>query len=138
MDRTFSIIKPDATKRNITGEINSIIEKNGLRIIAQKRIILSQENAKEFYSIHKDKPFFNDLIEYMTSHPVVLQVLQSNDAVNKYREVMGSTNPKEAKEGTIRSKFGLNIQENSVHGSDSKENADIEISFFFNENEIVG
>ncbi len=138
MDRTFSIIKPDATKRNITGEINSIIEKNGLKIIAQKRIILSQENAKEFYSIHKDKPFFNDLIEYMTSHPVVLQVLQSNDAVNKYREVMGSTNPKEAKEGTIRSKFGLNIQENSVHGSDSKENADIEISFFFNENEIVG
>ncbi len=138
MDRTFSIIKPDATKRNITGEINSIIEKNGLRIIAQKRIILSQENAKEFYSIHKDKPFFNDLIKYMTSHPVVLQVLQSNDAVNKYREVMGSTNPKEAKEGTIRSKFGLNIQENSVHGSDSKENADIEISFFFNENEIVG
>ena len=138
MDRTFSIIKPDATKRNITGEINSIIEKKGLKIIAQKRIILSQENAKEFYSIHKDKPFFNDLIEYMTSHPVVLQVLQSNDAVNKYREVMGSTNPKEAKEGTIRSKFGLNIQENSVHGSDSKENADIEISFFFNENEIVG
>ena len=138
MIRTFSIIKPDATKRNITGEINSIIEKNGLKIIAQKRIILSQENAKEFYSIHKDKPFFNDLIEYMTSHPVVLQVLQSNDAVNKYREVMGSTNPKEAKEGTIRSKFGLNIQENSVHGSDSKENADIEISFFFNENEIVG
>ena len=138
MSLTFSIIKPDATKRNITGEINSIIEKNGLRIIAQKRIILSQENAKEFYSIHKDKPFFNDLIEYMTSHPVVLQVLQSNDAVNKYREVMGSTNPKEAKEGTIRSKFGLNIQENSVHGSDSKENADIEISFFFNENEIVG
>ena len=138
MDRTFSIIKPDATKRKITGEINSIIEKNGLRIIAQKRIILSQENAKEFYSIHKDKPFFNDLIEYMTSHPVVLQVLQSNDAANKYREVMGSTNPKEAKEGTIRSKFGLNIQENSVHGSDSKENADIEISFFFNENEIVG
>ena len=138
MDRTFSIIKPDATKRNITGEINSIIEKNGLHIIAQKRIILSEENAKKFYSIHKDKPFFNDLIEYMTSHPVVLQVLQSYDAVNKYREVMGSTNPKEAKEGTIRSKFGLNIQENSVHGSDSKENADIEISFFFNENEIVG
>tara|TARA_Y100000590_G_scaffold206767_1_gene234210 strand:+ start:170 stop:586 length:417 start_codon:yes stop_codon:yes gene_type:complete len=138
MDRTFSIIKPDATKRNITGEINSIIEKNGLHIIAQKRIILSEENAKKFYSIHKDKPFFNDLIEYMTSHPVVLQVLQSDDAVNKYREVMGSTNPKEAKEGTIRSKFGLNIQENSVHGSDSKENADIEISFFFNENEIVG
>ena len=138
MDRTFSIIKPDATKRNITGEINSIIEKKGLKIIAQKRIILSQENAKEFYSIHKDKPFFSDLIEYMTSQPVVLQVLQSDDAVNKYREVMGSTNPKDAKEGTIRSKFGLNIQENSVHGSDSKENADIEISFFFNENEIVG
>ena len=138
MEKTFSIIKPDATKRNLTGSINKVIEDQGLRILAQKRIKLSINQAENFYSIHKDKPFFNDLIKYMTSHPVVLQVLQSNDAVNKYREVMGSTNPKEAKEGTIRSKFGLNIQENSVHGSDSKENADIEISFFFNENEIVG
>ena len=138
MDKTFSIIKPDATKRKITGSINKLIEDSGLKIVAQKLIKLSENQAKEFYSIHQEKPFFNDLIEYMTSHPVVLQVLQSDDAVNKYREVMGSTNPKEAKEGTIRSKFGLNIQENSVHGSDSKENADIEISFFFNENEIVG
>ena len=138
MDQTFSIIKPDATKRNITGSINQIIEKNGLRIIAQKRIKLTKEQAINFYSIHKEKSFFKDLIEYMTSEPVIIQVLEGENAVNRYREIMGSTNPQEAKEGTIRKKHALNVQENSVHGSDSKESAIIEINFFFNENEIVG
>ena len=138
MDQTFSIIKPDATKRNITGSINQIIEKNGLRIIAQKRIKLTKEQAINFYSIHKEKSFFKDLIEYMTSEPVIIQVLEGENAVNRYREIMGSTNPQEAKEGTIRKKHALNVQENSVHGSDSKESAIIEINFFFNANEIFG
>ena len=138
MDQTFSIIKPDATKRNITGSINKIIEKKGLRIIAQKRIKLTKEQAINFYSIHKEKSFFKDLIEYMTSEPVIIQVLEGENAVNRYREIMGSTNPQEAKEGTIRKKHALNVQENSVHGSDSKESAIIEINFFFNENGIVG
>ncbi len=138
MSRTFSIIKPDATKRNLTGSINQIIENNNLRIIAQKRIKLSINEAQNFYSIHKDKPFFNDLIEYMTSEPVVVQVLEGENAVIKYRDVMGSTNPENAEPGTIRKEFALNIQENSVHGSDSEENAKIEINFFFKEQEIVG
>ena len=138
MDRTFSIIKPDATKRNLTGSINSLIEKNGLRIIAQKRIKMSIEQAEKFYEVHNDKPFFSDLVEYMTSEPVVVQVLQADNAVKKYREVMGATNPENAEEGTIRKLFALNVQENSVHGSDSDENALKEIEFFFNENEIVG
>ena len=138
MSLTFSIIKPDATKRNITGSINEVIEKNGLRIIAQKRIKLSINEAQNFYSVHKDKPFFNDLIEYMTSEPVVVQVLQGENAVTKYREVLGATNPDNASDGTIRKLFALNVQENSVHGSDSDENAKKEIEFFFNENEIVG
>ena len=138
MSRTFSIIKPDATKRNLTGSINKIIENNNLRIIAQKRIKLSINEAQNFYSVHKDKPFFNDLIEYMTSEPVVVQVLQGENAVTKYRDVMGSTNPENAEPGTIRKEFALNIQENSVHGSDSEENAKIEINFFFKEQEIVG
>ena len=138
MQKTFSIIKPDATKRNITGSINKIIEDNNLRIIAQKRIHLSQNQAKEFYQIHKDKPFFNDLIDFMTSEPVVVQVLEGKNAVIKYRDIMGSTNPENADEGTIRKIHALNIQENSVHGSDSEENANFEISFFFNDNEIVG
>ena len=138
MSRTFSIIKPDATKRNLTGSINKIIENNNLRIIAQKRIKLSINEAQNFYSVHKDKPFFNDLIEYMTSEPVVVQVLQGENAVKKYRDVMGSTNPENAEPGTIRKEFALNIQENSVHGSDSEENAKIEINFFFKEQEIVG
>ena len=138
MQKTFSIIKPDATKRNITGSINKIIEENNLRIIAQKRILLSQNQAKEFYQIHKDKSFFNDLIDFMTSEPVVVQVLEGNNAVIKYRDVMGSTNPENADEGTIRKIHALNIQENSVHGSDSEENANSEISFFFNDNEMVG
>jgi len=138
MQNTLSIIKPDATKRNITGSINKIIEDSGLRIIAQKRIKLSQELAKEFYNIHNDKSFFNDLVKYMTSEPVVVQVLQSEDAVTKYREVMGATNPENADEGTIRKIHALNIQENSVHGSDSVDNALKEISFFFSEKELVG
>ena len=138
MDRTFSIIKPDATKRNLTGSINSVIETNGLRIIAQKRIKLTNDQAKKFYDVHNDKPFFSDLIEYMTSEPVVVQVLQADNAVKKYREVMGATNPENAEEGTIRKLFALNVQENSVHGSDSDENALKEIEFFFDENEIVG
>lgn len=136
MERTFSIIKPDATKRNLTGAINKIIEENGLRIIAQKRIKLTRLKAEGFYNIHKDKSFFKDLIDYMTSEPVVIQVLQGENAIVKYREVMGATNPDNAEEGTIRKKFALNIQENSVHGSDSPENAKIEINYFFDENEI--
>ena len=138
MQRTLSIIKPDATKRNISGEINQIIEKNGIRIIAQKRIKLSLDQARKFYSIHNKKPFFNDLINYMTSGPVVVQVLEADNAVDKYREIMGATNPEKAKNGTIRKLLALNVQENSVHGSDSITNAKNEISFFFTENEIVG
>ena len=138
MERTFSIIKPDATKRNITGAINHIIEKNNLRIIAQKRILLSKEKAEGFYDVHREKPFFSDLIEYMTSEPVIIQILEGKNAVMKYREVMGATDPSKAETGTIRKEFALNIQENSVHGSDSKDNADIEINYFFNEEEIVG
>ena len=138
MEKTFSIIKPDATKRNLTGSINKIIEDNGLRIIAQKRIKMTENQAKEFYDVHKERSFYNDLVEYMTSHPVVIQVLEAENAINHYREVMGATNPEEAVEGTIRKIHALNIQENSVHGSDSQENASKEIEFFFNENEIVG
>ena len=138
MERTFSIIKPDATKRNITGSINAVIEDSGLRIIAQKRIILSQDQAEKFYSVHKDKPFFNDLINYMTSEPVIVQILEGDNCIEKYRSIMGATNPENADEGTIRKLFALNVQENSVHGSDSYENAKIEIEFFFNNNEIVG
>ena len=138
MERTFSIIKPDATKRNLTGAINKIIEDNDIKIIAQKRIKLSKEKAEGFYDVHKDKPFFSDLIEYMTSGPVVIQILTSENAVKKYRDVMGSTNPENADEGTIRKAYGLNIQENSVHGSDSEDNAKIEIEYFFKKEEIVG
>ena len=138
MDRTFSIIKPDATKRNITGSINKIIEDNGLRIIAQKRIKLTLNQAEEFYSIHKERPFFKDLINYMISEPVVVQVLEGENSVEKYRSIMGATNPENAESGTIRKLFALNVQENSVHGSDSKENAKIEIDFFFRSEEIVG
>ena len=138
MQRTFSIIKPDATKRNITGSINKIIEENNLRIIAQKRIHLSNEQAEKFYDVHKEKPFFKDLIEYMTSEPVIVQVIEGDNAITKYREVMGTTNPENADEGTIRKIHALNVQENSVHGSDSEENAIKEIDFFFNLKEIVG
>ena len=138
MDKTFSIIKPDATKRNITGSINKVIEENGLRIVAQKRIKLTTDQAENFYSVHKEKPFFRDLIDYMTSEPVVVQVLNGENCVEKYRSIMGATNPENAENGTIRKLFALNIQENSVHGSDSEENAKIEIEFFFKFDEIVG
>ena len=137
MQRTFSIIKPDATKRNITGAINKIIEENNLAIIAQRRIKLSKDKAEGFYSVHKDKPFFKDLIEYMTSGPVIIQVLEGDNAIENYRIIMGATNPENADKGTIREKYALNIQENSVHGSDSLENANIEISYFFEEKEII-
>ena len=137
MSRTFSIIKPDATKRNITGAINKIIEENNLRLIGQKRIKLTKQIAEGFYAVHKDKPFFKDLIDYMTSGAVIVQVLEGSNAVEQYRKIMGATNPEKAEEGTIRKKFALNIQENSVHGSDSFENAKIEIDYFFNESEII-
>ena len=137
MNRTFSIIKPDATKRNITGAINKIIEENNLIITAQRRIKLSKDQAEGFYSVHRDKPFFNDLIDYMTSGPVIIQVLEGDNAIENYRKIMGSTNPENADKGTIREKYALNIQENSVHGSDSIENANIEISYFFEEKEII-
>ena len=138
MDQTFSIIKPDATKRNITGSINKVIEENGLRIIAQKRIKLTTDQAENFYSVHKEKPFFRDLIEYMTSEPVIVQVLSGENCIEKYRSIMGATNPENAENGTIRKLFALNVQENSVHGSDSSENAKIEIDFFFKPEEIIG
>ena len=138
MTKTFSIIKPDATNRNLTGSINKVIEENGLRIIAQKRIKMTLTQAQEFYSIHKEKPFFSDLVQYMTSEPVVVQVLSGDNCVEKYRSIMGSTNPENAEKGTIRNLFALNVQENSVHGSDSEENAENEIKFFFEDDEIVG
>ncbi len=137
MTRTLSIIKPDATKRNVTGAINKIIEDSNLKIIAQKRIKLTKEKAEGFYFIHRDKPFFTDLIDYMTSGPVIIQVLEGNNAVDSYRKIMGATNPENAEQGTIRKEFALNIQENSVHGSDSDENAEIEIKYFFDHSEIV-
>lgn len=137
-ERTFSIIKPDATKRNLTGAINSKIEAAGLRIVGQKRIHMTREQAEGFYAVHKERPFFGELVEFMSSEPVVVQVLESDNAVVKYREVMGATNPEEADAGTIRKEYALSIGENSVHGSDSLENAKIEIDYFFNEDEIVG
>ena len=136
MDLTLSIIKPDAVKRNITGEINSLIEKNDMKIVAQKMIHLSIEDAKRFYGVHKDRAFFNDLCEYMISHPVIVQVLMGKDIVSRYRKLMGATNPANADENTIRKLYGLSVEENSVHGSDCKENAEIEINFFFAEKEI--
>ncbi|MCB9988492.1 MAG: nucleoside-diphosphate kinase [Rhodospirillales bacterium] len=138
VQRTFSIIKPDATRRNLTGAINKKLEEAGLRIIAQKRIHMTLEQAQGFYAVHKERPFFGELTEFMSSEPVVVQVLEGEDAVAKNREVMGATNPAEAAEGTIRKEYALNIGENSVHGSDSLENAAIEIAYFFNDDEIVG
>ena len=137
-ERTLSIIKPDATKRSITGKINNLIEEAGLRITAQKRILLTEKDAKEFYAVHADKPFFEDLVNFMVSGPVVVQVLEGKDAISLYRNVMGSTNPKNADVGTIRAKYAESIEANSVHGSDSEENASKEINFFFKLNEIVG
>ena len=136
IEQTLSIIKPDATSRNITGQINSIIEKSGLKIIAQKRIKLSKKTAGKFYEVHKERPFFQDLVSSMVSGSVIVQVLQGENAVSLYRKVMGATNPKEAEVGTIRKEFALSIEANSVHGSDSIENAKKEISFFFSETEI--
>ena len=138
MERTLSIIKPDATRRSITGKINAMIEDAGLSIIAQKRIRLSVEQAEEFYGVHKERPFFNDLVKFITSGPVVVQALEAPNAIAKYREVMGATNPSDAAEGTIRAAHAESIEANSVHGSDSSENALIEINFFFKEDEIVG
>lgn len=138
VQRTFSIVKPDATKRNITGKVNAKIEDAGLRIIAQKRIQLSKEQAGEFYGVHKERPFYNDLVEFMTSGPVVVQVLEGENAIAKYRDVMGATNPKEAAAGTIRAEFAESIDANTVHGSDAPETAAEEIPFFFSDDEIVG
>ena len=136
IERTLSIIKPDATKRSLTGKINAIIEESNLKIIAQKEILLSKEQAENFYGVHKERPFFPDLINFITSGPVVVQILEGEDAISNYRDIMGATNPKEAKLGTIRAQFGKSIEANSVHGSDSAENAAIEVNFFFNNNKI--
>ena len=136
--RTFSIIKPDATKRNLTGAVTAKLEEAGLRVVASKRIHMSKEQAEGFYAVHKERPFFGELVEFMMSEPVVVQVLEGEDAVKRNRDVMGATNPAEAADGTIRKEFALSIGENSVHGSDSEENAAIEIAFFFNDDEIVG
>jgi nucleoside-diphosphate kinase len=137
-ERTLSIIKPDATKRNLTGAINAVIEEAGLRIVAQKRIWLSEGQAEGFYAVHRERPFFRDLVTFMISGPVVIQVLEAENAVAKYRDVMGATNPANAAEGTIRKRFAESIEANSVHGSDSLENAEREIAFFFTDQEIVG
>ena len=133
MEKTLSIIKPDAIERNLVGQIVSIFEKNSLTIHSIKKIVLSKKMAEDFYFVHKKKPFFNDLCTYMSSGPVVVMVLEGNDAVAKNREIMGATNPKDAAKGTIRNLYGISLDKNSVHGSDSKENAKIEMNFFFKE-----
>jgi nucleoside-diphosphate kinase len=138
IERTFSIIKPDATRRNLTGAINAIFEQNGLRIIAQKRIRMSRAQAEKFYEVHAARPFYRDLVEFMISGPVVVQVLEGENAVAKNRELMGATNPAQAAEGTIRKLFAESIEANSVHGSDSPENAAAEIAYFFAGIELVG
>ena len=138
LERTFSIIKPDATRRNLTGQINARLEAAGLRIVAQKRKQLSENEARAFYAVHQERPFFDDLVAFMTSGPVVLQVLEGENAVLANREVMGATNPADAADGTIRKEFAESIEANSVHGSDSPENAAIEISYFFAGLELVG
>lgn len=138
LERTFSILKPDATERNITGAINAIIEKAGLRIIAQKRVRISREQAEKFYAVHRERPFFRELVDFMISAPVVVQVLEGENAIAKYREVMGATDPAKAATGTIRKVHAKSIGENSVHGSDAPETAVREIAQFFSENELVG
>ena len=138
VERTFSIIKPDATKRNLTGAINTIIEKAGLRIVAQKRVRITREQAETFYGVHRERPFLGELVEFMTSGPVVVQVLEGEGAIAKYRDVMGATDPKKAAEGTIRKVHAQSIGENSVHGSDAPDTAAKEIAQFFSGNEIVG
>ena len=137
-ERTFSILKPDATERNLTGAINAMIEKAGLRIVAQKRVRITKQQAEQFYSVHKERPFFGELVEFMTSAPVVVQVLEGENAIAKYREVMGATDPAKAAEGTIRKVHAKSNGENSVHGSDAADTATKEIAQFFSENEIVG
>src|SRR5665213_3527106 len=137
IERTFSIIKPDATARNLTGAINALIEKAGLRIVAQKRLRMSRSQAETFYAVHKARPFFGELVETMTSGPVVVQVLEGEDAIKKYREVLGATDPAKADAGTIRKKYAVSVGENSGHGSDAPETAAIEIAQFFSGNEIV-
>ena len=136
--QTFSILKPDATRRNLTGAINQKFEQNGLRIVAQKRIHMTRDQAEGFYAVHSERPFFGELVDFMISEPVIVQVLEGEDAVAKNREIMGATNPEEADAGTIRKEFAVSIGENSVHGSDSDENAAIEIAYFFKPEEIVG
>lgn len=138
VSRTFSIIKPDATKRNLTGAVTKMLEEAGLRVVASKRIQMSKDQAEGFYAVHKERPFFGDLVSFMISGPVVVQVLEGEDAVKRNRDVMGATNPADAAEGTIRKAFAESIEANSVHGSDSEENAAIEIAFFFKPEEIVG
>ena len=138
VERTFSIIKPDATKRNLTGAVNALIEGAGLRIVAQKRVRITREQAETFYGVHRERPFFGELVEFMTSGSVVVQVLEGEGAIAKYRDVMGATDPKKAAEGTIRKVHALSIGENSVHGSDAPATAAIEIAQFFSGNEIVG
>ena len=137
-ERTFSIVKPDATRRNLTGKVNAVIENAGLRIVAQRRIKMSRAQAETFYEVHKERPFFGELVDFMISEPVVVQVLEGDNAVAKYREVMGATNPANAAEGTIRKLYAESVGENSVHGSDSQENAQIEIAQFFTDADIVG
>ena len=137
-ERTFSIIKPDATRRNLTGKVNAVIEDAGLRIVAQRRIQMTEAQAKKFYEVHAERPFYGELVEFMTSAPVVVQVLEGDNAVARYREVMGATNPEQAAEGTIRKLYARNVGENSVHGSDSADNAKIEIAQFFTDDQIVG
>ncbi|MDG6078651.1 nucleoside-diphosphate kinase [Erythrobacter litoralis] len=136
--RTFSIIKPDATRRNLTGAVTKMLEDAGLRVVASKRIQMSREQAEGFYEVHKDRPFYGELVDFMVSGPVVVQVLEGEDAVKRNRDVMGATNPADAEEGTIRKTYAESIEANSVHGSDSDENAANEIKFFFDEDEIVG
>ncbi len=138
LQRTFSIIKPDATRRNLTGAVTKMLEEAGLRVVASKRIQMTKEQAEGFYGVHRERPFFGDLVSFMTSGPVVVQVLEGEEAVTKNREVMGATNPANAEEGTIRKALAESIEANSVHGSDSLENANIEIAFFFKPEEIVG
>jgi nucleoside-diphosphate kinase len=138
IERTLSIIKPDATRRNLTGKVNARLEEAGLRIVAQKRLWLTRKQAEQFYAVHKERPFFNSLCEFMTSGPVVPQVLEGENAVTKNRDVMGATNPANAAPGTIRKDFAESIEANSVHGSDSADNAKIEIAFFFSGLELVG
>ena len=136
--RTFSIIKPDATRRNLTGAVTKMLEEAGLRVVASKRIHMTREQAEGFYAVHRERPFFGELVDFMISEPVVVQVLEGEDAVTRNRDIMGATNPAEAAEGTIRKTHALSIGENSVHGSDSDENAAIEIAYFFKPEEIVG